>query len=90
MTLDEEDIIKLIAKSVGVSRKSVKLKLSAESFLTDVYDKDEKEEDSDEISDACFVDASFRIYAKVDLPVTQIDGTEVEYGEETEEPEEDE
>lgn len=88
MTLDEEDIIKLIAKSVGVNRKSVKLRLSAETFLTN-FD-DQEDDDKEEISDECFVDATFKIYAKVNLPITQIDGTEVEYGESYEDEEEDE
>lgn len=67
MTLDEEDIIRLIAKSVGVEVEAVKIKTVSDMVL-----HDEEEDESG------LIDCNFSFYAKVDLPVTQIDGTVVE------------
>ena len=67
MTLDEEDIIRLIAKSVGVEVEAVKIKT-----VSDIVLHDEGEDEPG------LLDCGFRFYAKVNLPVTQIDGTVVE------------
>lgn len=74
MTLDEEDIIRLIAKSVGVEINAVKLKLAADMTLTDTTVEGYK-------SPVGTTDTGFKFYAKIELPVTQIDGTPVEDGE---------
>lgn len=70
MTLDEEDIIRLIARSVGVGIESVKLKMSADTTLSD-------EEIEGEDEPVGMMDTSFKFYAKIELPITQIDGTPV-------------
>lgn len=74
MTLDEEDIIRLIAKSVGVDISSVKLKMAADTTLSD--EPIEGYEDP-----VGMLDTVYKFYAKVELPITQIDGTPVEDGE---------
>lgn len=71
MTLDEEDLIRLIAKSVGVDISAVKLKMAADTTLTD-----EMIEGSDE--PIGMTDTMFKFYAKIELPITQIDGTPVD------------
>ena len=75
MTLDEEDIIRLVAKSVGVGIESVKLKVSLESRLSEEFIDEYNEEPTG------VVDTDFKLYAKIELPVTQIDGTVVKDGE---------
>lgn len=70
MTLDEEDIIRLIARSVGVSIESVKLKMSADTTLSDETIDGEDEP-------VGMMDTTFKFYAKIELPITQIDGTPV-------------
>ena len=72
MTMDEEDIIRLIAKSVNVDVSKVKLKLSTESSL---YESD------DESFKGGLIDTNMKFYARIELPITQIDGTIVEDGE---------
>lgn len=85
MTMDEEDIIRLIAKSVNVDVSKVKIKLSTESSL---YESD------DESFKGGIIDTNMKFYAKIELPITQIDGTVVEdgdlyYTEEDEDPDKD-
>lgn len=75
MTLDEEDIIRLVAKSVGVGIEAVKLKIGVESRLSEEFIDEDNEEPMG------VVDTDFKFYAKIELPVTQIDGTEVKDGE---------
>lgn len=72
MTMDEEDIIRLIAKSVNVDVSKVKIKLSTESSL---YESD------DESFKGGIVDTDMKFYARIELPITQIDGTVIEDGE---------
>lgn len=72
MTMDEEDIIRLIAKSVNVDVSKVKIKLSTESSL---YESD------DESFKGGIIDTNMKFYARIELPITQIDGTVVEDGE---------
>jgi hypothetical protein len=74
MTMDEEDIIKLIAKSVGVDTSAVKLKMSTDTMLM----PQEVEGCEEPIG---MIDTMFKFYAKIELPITQIDGTPVEDGE---------
>lgn len=69
MTLDEEDIIRLIAKSLDVDFSAVNLRVSSDTVLYET-EIDEKT--------VGVVDTGFKLYAKVSLPVTQIDGTEVD------------
>lgn len=85
MTMDEEDIIRLIAKSVNVDVSKVKIKLSTESSL---YESD------DESFKGGIIDTNMKFYARIELPITQIDGTVVEdgdlyYTEEDEDPDKD-
>ena len=72
MTMDEEDIIRLIAKSVNVDVSKVKIKLSTESSL---YESD------DESFKGGLIDTNIKFYARIELPITQIDGTVIEDGE---------
>ena len=72
MTMDEEDIIRLIAKSVNVDVSKVKIKLSTESSL---YESD------DESFKGGIIDTDMKFYARIELPITQIDGTVIEDGE---------
>ena len=74
MTLDEEDIIRLIARSVGVDITAVKLKMAADTTLTDEAVEGYEEP-------VGMMDTTFKFYAKIELPITQIDGTPVEDGE---------
>ena len=69
MTLDEEDIIRLIAKSLNVDFSAVSLRMSSDTVLY------ETQIDEQQVG---VVDTGFKFYAKVTLPVTQIDGTEVD------------
>ena len=76
MTLDDEDIIRLIAKSVDVETSRVRLGMKADVVLDeDISDED----DDDETEGLTWCNASFKIYAKIELPVTQIDGTPAEF-----------
>lgn len=70
MTLDEEDIIRLIAKSVSVDISNVKLKMAADIVLTEEF------VEGNDIPIG-MSDTGFKLYAKIELPVTQIDGTPV-------------
>lgn len=69
MTMDEEDIIRLIARSVGVDITAVKLKMAADTTLAD--------ENIGEGDPVGVMDTNFKFYAKIELPITQIDGTPV-------------
>lgn len=78
MILDEEDILKLIAKSAGVETSQVNLKINIEMKLLSEEDFADAGSEVNETGGLSWVDTYPKICAKITLPLTEIDGTEIE------------